>query len=261
VRTSATLAAVLLLAGAAAGDGGIPAERGLANCEQAVGAARTDLAAAPEDAERQLALADALNCVMRIRTNGNALLVDGRSDTPEHRAVWRAMAPEAVRLARAGRATRPDDARALSIYAEAYMFDASSQGIVEAIVKGAATEYKRNAQEWIDRHPRYENGGGYVHLGAFYFVAPWPLADPERGLALLEQAVTIAPTSRRNRYFAGVGAYRMEDYARAATHFEAAAAGTCTTPSELDLCAFVTAESARLAPLARAQAGATGSAP
>jgi hypothetical protein len=265
VRAFPAYAVALLLATVApptrAGAGRIPPERGLANCERAVAAARADLAAAPEAPDRQLALADALNCVMRIRTNGNALLVEGRSDTPEHRAIWRAMAPEAVRLARAGRAARPDDAEALSIYAEAYMFDASSQGIVEAILKGAAGEYKRNAQELIDRHPRHENGGGYVHLGSFYFVAPWPLADPEKGQALLEQAVVVAPTSRRNRYFAGVAAYRVQDYARAATHFEAVAAGTCTTPTERDLCDFVTAESRRLAPLARARAGPAESAP
>jgi tetratricopeptide (TPR) repeat protein len=227
------------------GDRGL-AERGLAGCERAVGAFRGALAAAPDDAEVQLKLADALGCVMRIRTNGNALLAEGRSDTPAHRAIWKTMAPEAVQLARTARATRPDDAWALSVYAEAYMFDASSQGIVEAILKGAAGEFKRNAQALIDHHPRYEHGGGYVLLGSFYFVAPWPLADGEQGLALLEQAVAIAPTSRRNRYFAGVGALRQNDPARAAAHFEAALAGTCTTPSERDLCDFVTAESRRL---------------
>ena len=255
-------AAALWLAAAEVGaDGGrVPPERGLAGCEQAVTAARAELAAAPDDPERQLALADALECVMRIRTNGNALLVDGGSDTPEHRAVWRAMAPEAVRLARTGRSKRPDDPWALAVYTEAYMYDASSQGIVEAILKGAAGEYKRNAQELIDRFPRYENGGGYVFLGSFYFVAPWPLADPSKGRGLLEQALAVAPASRRNLYFAGVAAYRVEDYARAAAHFEAVASGTCTTPNERDLCAFVTAESQRLAPLARTQAGSVESA-
>lgn len=234
----------------------IPATRGLTGCQAAVAAARSELALAPDDPARQLALADALNCVMRIRTNGNALLVEGRSDTPEHRAIWRDAAPEAVRLARAARDRRPDDPDALSIYAEAYMFDASSQGIVEAILKGAAREFKRNAQVLIDRFPRHENGGAYVHLGSFYFVAPWPLADPEQGQELLEQAVVIAPSSRRNRYFAGVAAYRREDYARAAAHFDAVAAGTCMTPTEIDLCEFVTAESRRVAPLARAAAAA-----
>jgi cytochrome c-type biogenesis protein CcmH/NrfG len=240
----------------------IPPERGLGGCEQAVATARTALAAAPDDPERQLTLADALTCVMRIRTNGNALLVEGSSDTQAHRAIWQAMAPEAVRLARAARAKRPDDPEALSVYAEAYMYDASSQGIVRAILKGAAGEYKRNAQELIDRFPRYENGAGFVFLGSFYFVAPWPLADPEKGQALLEQALALAPTSRRNLYFAGVAAYLVKDYPRAAARFEAVASGTCTTPHERDLCAFVTAESRRqLEPLARARAGRAESAP
>jgi tetratricopeptide (TPR) repeat protein len=237
------------------------AERGISGCERAVESYRLALAAAPDDPELQLKLADALNCVMRIRTNGNALLVEGRSDTPDHRAIWKATAPEAVRLARSGRARRADDAWALSIYSEAYMFEASSQGIIEAILKGAAGEYKRNAQALIDHHPRYENGGGYLHLGSFYFVAPWPLADPEKGLALLEQAIAVAPHSRRNHYFAGVGAFRLEKYPRAAAHFEAVHTGTCVTPTERDFCDFVTAESARLLPIARTQAARSESAP
>jgi hypothetical protein len=139
------------------------------------------------------------------------------------------------------------------------MFEASSQGIVEGILRGAAGQFKANAQALIDRHPAYENGGGYVHLGVFYFVAPWPIANPKRGLDLLEQAVAVAPASRRNRYMAGVGAYRLEEYGRAAEHLEAVAGGTCTTPSEIDLCDFVTTESRRLAVLARAQASSVES--
>lgn len=216
--------------------------------------ARAQLGAAPGGVERQLALAEALACVMRIRTNGNALLVDGTSDTAAHKAVWKALAPEAVRLARAARDARPDDPLALALYTETYMYEASSQGILRAILRGAAGEYTRSAHALIDRFPRYENGAGWLFLGSFYFVAPWPLADRERGRALLEQALAVAPASRRNRYFAAVAAYRMKDYARAAALFESVASGTCTTPHERDLCAFVTRESQALAPRARAAA-------
>jgi len=134
------------------------------------------------------------------------------------------------------------------------MYEASSRGIVTAVLSGAAGAFKRDASELIERHPRYENGGGYLLLGSFYFVAPWPVADPARGQALLEQAVRVAPTSRRNRYFAGVGAFRLKDWPRAMTHLVAVADGTCETPTERDLCAFVTAESARVAPIAAARA-------
>src|SRR6185295_5241203 len=99
----------------------IPPERGLAGCEQAVTALRAELAASANDPAIELALADALACVIRIRTNGNVLLVEGGSDTPEHRAIWREMAPEAVRLARAARDARPDDPLALTTYTETYM--------------------------------------------------------------------------------------------------------------------------------------------
>jgi len=238
----------------------IPPERGLAGCQQAVAAARADLGAAPNDPERQLALADALACVIRIRTNGNALLIEGGSDTPEHRAIWKEMAPETVRLAKAAREARPDDPLAQVTYTEAYMYDASSQGIVEAILKGAAGEYKRNAQTLIDRFPQYEDGAGYVFMGSFYFVAPWPMSDAKKGRALLDQALAVAPTSRRNLYFAGVAAYRMDDYARAAELFEKVPGGSCTTPNERDLCDFVTRESQRLAPMARERANPAESA-
>ena len=73
--------------------------------------------------------------------------------------------------------------------------------------------------------------------------------------------MAVAPSSRRNRYMAGVGAYRLEEYGRAADHLEAVASGTCTTPSEIDLCDFVTNEGRRLAVLARAQASSVESGP
>src|SRR5262249_18301724 len=156
-RAGMLVAVLMLLAGAGrAADAPpqrIPPERGLAGCQQAGAALRAEPAAAPNDPAIQLALADALRCAMRIPTTGNALLIEGGSDPPEHRAIWREMAPEAVRLARSARDTQPDDPLALATYTETYMYDASSQGIVEAIVKGAASEYKKNAQALIDRFP------------------------------------------------------------------------------------------------------------
>jgi hypothetical protein len=42
----------------------------------------------PDDPELQLKTADAMNAVMRIKTNANTILIDGSLDTPENKAFW-----------------------------------------------------------------------------------------------------------------------------------------------------------------------------
>ena len=92
-------------------------------------------------------LADALNAVMRIKTNANALMIDGSLDTPANKRVWKSLGDEALPLARKAYDARPGDVKALAVYADAFMFSCSAKGIVKQALSGTAKEYKRVANE------------------------------------------------------------------------------------------------------------------
>jgi len=214
-------------------------KRGLVNCKKAVGHFREALAAQPEDLDPKLDLADALNCVMRIRTNGNALIIEGSSDTEPHKKIWAQMGPETLALAEAVYQARPNDLRALAVYTDAYMYRSAAWGIVNAVVKGAAGQYVENAEKMAKQFPKYDSALGDVFMGAYYLLAPWPLSDEEQARARMEKAHRMAPNSKRNNYYMGVIAYREGKFQEAIGHFEKAKTAKCLSPVERDFCGFM----------------------
>jgi hypothetical protein len=62
--------------------------RTLESVSKAADLYRQALLSKPDDSELQLKTADAINAIMRIRTNANTILIDGSLDTPENKAFW-----------------------------------------------------------------------------------------------------------------------------------------------------------------------------
>jgi tetratricopeptide (TPR) repeat protein len=215
-------------------------QRGLANCEKAVGLLREAVARNPDDAATQMELADALNAVMRIKTNANALVIDGSQDTPGNKQIWKSLGDEALPLAKQAHEAQPEDVKALAVYADSFMFSASSKGIVKQALSGTATEYKRVANE-LRKHPEWDGHVGNVFLGGLYNVAPWPVGDKQKARELLGEAATVAPT-RRNLYYVGVNAFQLGDYDRAASFFEQALTADCGSDTERDFNDFMVGE-------------------
>jgi tetratricopeptide (TPR) repeat protein len=220
-------------------------KRGLKNCKQAVTLYREALAEMPGDLNRKLNLADALNCVMRIRTNGNIPLIEGTSDTEPHKKIWEQMGPETLALAEEVYRARPNDLRSLAVYTDAYMYRSSAWGIVNAVVKGAADQYIENAENMTKKFPQYDSGLGHAFMGAFYLLAPWPLSDDEKSRARMEAAQRIGPNSKRNNYYLGVVSYREEKFQEAIGHFEKAKTAKCLSLAERDFCGFMKREIVR----------------
>ena len=189
-------------------------KRGLSNCEQAVKLLRTAHQAAPDDVQLQLELADALNAVMRIKTNANALVIEGTLDSPSNKKIWGTLGREALPLAKSAYKALPNDVRALAVYADSYLFECSSKGMIKQALSGAAKEYKRIANE-LRKHPEWDSAVGCVLLGGFFNVAPWPVGNKEAARKLLLEASQRAPRSRRNLYYVGVNAYQACERARA----------------------------------------------
>ena len=75
-------------------------------------------------AEYYLLAADAMNCALRMRGNGNILLLEGTSDTPENKRFWGQYGPRALTLVRTALSldsSLKSDARARLIELDSFM--------------------------------------------------------------------------------------------------------------------------------------------
>jgi hypothetical protein len=205
---------------------------------------------APADFAALLDEAQQLNLEMARLTNGNLPLVDGLQDTDENRAIWAERAPRALDRARRAVALRPDSADAAAALANAYMFHASSLGILRSILEGASGEYRQHARRLVELDPTYDAGLGDYLLASFYLVAPWPIGDADAALEHYRRAESLAPASLRNQYGLGVYFARRDDEDRARAHFERVVRDPCTDGIERHFCDFMKRESARALALA-----------
>jgi tetratricopeptide (TPR) repeat protein len=200
----------------------------------------------PADFAALLGEAQALNAEMARLTNGNLPLVDGLQDSDENRAIWAQRAPRALDCARQAVALRPDSAAAAAALANAYMFHASSLGVIRSILEGSSGEYRKNASRLVELDASYDDGLGDYFLAAFYLVAPWPLADADAALEHYRRAESQAPASVRNQYGLAVYFARQGDAGRARQHFARVVADPCTTANERLFCDWMKGESARV---------------
>jgi tetratricopeptide (TPR) repeat protein len=210
-----------------------------AKAEDAERAAKLYEARAAEDPhsyEAQLGAARALTQAMAIRSNGNLPLVDGLQDSDANRALWADLGKRALVRARAAHAIKPQAPEAAATLATAYMFWASSLGIIQSILSGAGTEYRTHAQRLVDLDASYDDALGDALLASFYLVAPWPIGDRDQALSHYERAEKLAPGSVRNLYGLGVFWARDGDAARARRYFERAIAVPCTAHTEKLFC-------------------------
>jgi tetratricopeptide (TPR) repeat protein len=193
----------------------------------------------PNDPTARLGAAIALTQTMAVRTHGNLPLVDGLQDTPANKALWAELAPRALEHAKAALALEPGSAKAATAVATAYMFHASSLGIVSSILSGAAGEYRTHVQRLIDHHPRAEDALGDYMMASFLIVAPWPVSDSDQALVHYQRAAKLAPESVRNQYGFGVYWAREGEPDRARDHFQKAVSMPCTENTERLFCDFM----------------------
>mmetsp|Transcript_5215 Transcript_5215/g.17089 ORF Transcript_5215/g.17089 Transcript_5215/m.17089 type:complete len:207 (+) Transcript_5215:100-720(+) len=171
--------------------------------------------------EETLRAAEAVIAFMRKETRGNTITIDGCLDTPGHKRIWRAHGPRALKLARSALNERPQDVRCAAAYADAFMFEGSAKGLVKQALTGAGAKFKENALRVQRLDPTFDAGVGYTLEGCFYIVAPWPVKNPQKAMALLKRAVHVAPHSRRNRYTLAVCSYITGDLDLAKSEFQA----------------------------------------
>lgn len=248
---------VLLLLSLSPGRVAAQADASLAEAEQllasdrpaallrAAGLFEARLAAGPESARARIGAASALNRVMAVRTHGNLPLFDGLQDGEAERALWSELAPRALAHARRGLALAPESAEAAAALANAYMFHASSLGILRSILAGAAGEYREHAERLAALDPRYDDGLGDYLLASFYRVAPWPVGDAQAALRHYQRAETLSPGSVRNRYGLAVHWAREGDLPRARRAYERVRDEPCTSHSERLFCDWMKAEAQR----------------
>jgi len=202
--------------------------------------------ATPADFAALLETAQALNAKMARLTHGNLPLVDGLQDSDANRAIWAERAPRALDTALRALALREDSAEAAAAVASAYMFHASSLGILRSILAGASGEYRQHARRLVELDASHDDGLGDYLLASFYLVAPWPIGDADAALEHYRRAEALSPASVRNQYGLGVYWARRGDEARAREHFERVVAAPCTAHTERLFCDWMKRESARV---------------
>jgi tetratricopeptide (TPR) repeat protein len=218
-------------------------KRRLLTYQQAANKYRKALTLEPENPDLMLMTADALNHMMRVKTNGNIICINGKTqDNNENKAVWAKFAPEALKLSEKALNIRPKNKKALLTYAESYLYQSSSFGILKAIFKGAADQYKKNANALIIKFPKADDALGDIYMGAFYAVAPWPMSSKKKARKHFENALKLAPKSIRSHYYVGLQAFIDNEYKTAKKEFDFVIDNPCTQNSEYDYCSFMKKE-------------------
>jgi len=220
------------------------APRSVAQCQSSAGTFRAAVENRPEDALLRLQLADALNCIMRIKTNGNMLLISGTQDSKSNIKVWKEVGPEAWDNANRALAALPKNPQAASVYADAFQYMSSAHGILRQALTGGGREFLRNAQRMQEVGPDEEGGLGFIFEGCFYIAAPWPLRDLKRALRLMRRALA-QKKCKRNYYYVGLANYHLENYEDALDYFAKSADAKPEFLSEFDFAAGLTQEAQR----------------
>jgi len=210
-------------------------------------ASRIYTAALEKDPNNVLLLTNASNVLTDVvahKTNGATATTHGTQDTPEFREIWRTVAKQAADLADRAYAIQPNNPRVAFQYAASYGYYSGSFGIVAAITKGAATEFKKRAQHIIDVAPELDDGGGYYLMGLMLLIAPWPVGSTSDAGDYLTLALQQSPTSVRNNYVLGVQRFEAKQKDDAKRYFQAAVDLPCHEKgSERMFCDFLKAES------------------
>ncbi len=200
----------------------------------------------PQSWELRRKLTDALVSVMRRQTGANLPLADGKTvDTPQNRKIWSTYGPRAVKLGEQLVKERPNSKEARALYLEAFMYQSSSYGIVQAFLTGAADTYRDAANALVKLDPAYNGAMGYVYLGAFYLEAPWPMTNLKRSLGYLQQAVDAAPESSDGHYLLAVTAFKHKDMKTARENFQWVLDNPCGPATAVDYCGVMQRQAKR----------------
>ena len=215
-------------------------KRVLDSYEKALLKYKSALSQEPDNIDYMIKAANALNHIMRVMTNGNAVKIDGTTqDNEKNKSIWSKYGTEAVKYAETAVKKRPDDQDALCAYAESYMYFSSSYGIIQAILKGAAGQYKDNAFALIKKFPKAEEAVGDIYMGAFYIAAPWPLSDAGESEKHIKKVVELFPVSVGGHYYAAIIAIKGKNYETAEKELHFVLDNECTMGPEHDYCGFL----------------------
>jgi len=212
----------------------------------------------PQQIDLKLMAAEAAVAVMRIESNANSLTCDfdgdkpvvQKQDTEANMRLWAEWAPVALDLVKSVQENIGDEAfcKEASSYilsVESNMYSTSSKGIVSAVLSGKAVSFLSSVSKLEAMHPEFDGLIHCIYWGAYYLAAPWPVTSTKKARNYFEKLVKARPASRRNQYWAGVGAFIDGDFAAAQSYMERALKEECVSDSERDICAFLTGEAER----------------
>jgi tetratricopeptide (TPR) repeat protein len=123
----------------------------------------------------------------------------------------------------------PKDKDVVASYLQGYGYYASSLGIAQAVLKGAAGRYKDLATQLVALDDKYMDALGYRLLGKMYYMAPWPVGSWKKAKENYDKAIEINPQRLDSHYWMGMLYFQKKQYDQAKKEFEFVAG---TGPSE-----------------------------
>ena len=142
--------------------------RSVANCLAAadIYEAAAAAAASPDlEAALRLRTGEAVICAMRIKTNGNIVVLEGTQDSAAFKQYWATHGPRALANVRAAKPRLPASFDLAAAEMDGFLYSNSAKGIVRQALTGAGNEYLKLANVLASKHEKADGGVGHCYLG------------------------------------------------------------------------------------------------
>lgn len=188
-------------------------EKTVENCEKAIKGYELLLKDDPKNYEILYKLADAHVCILDIKTAGFM------EEKDEYKPLLKNLGKTANDIAQKAYKLNPKSKEVVASALRAYAYYSASFGVMKAVFKGAAGNFKDLANQLIKLDAKFKGAMGYRFLGKLYFVAPWPVGSDSKALKYFKKGIETDNATLYSHYFAGVLYFKDKEYDLAEKEF------------------------------------------
>jgi tetratricopeptide (TPR) repeat protein len=152
----------------------------------------------PNNYEILYKLSDAYIGIIDIKT---AYLMEEKD---EYKPILKNLGQKASEYAEKALKLNPKSKEAVASAIRAYAYYSSSFGIMKAMFKGAAGHFKDLCNQLIKLDDKFMGALGYLSMGKFYFMAPWPVGSDSKSLSFFKKALAADNATLYSHYYVGV---------------------------------------------------------
>lgn len=175
-------------------------------CEKAIEGLKSLLKDDPDNYAILYRLSNAYTGILDIKTSTL------RVEKDEYKPLLKELGTIANNYAKKAYELNPKDKEVVSANLVSYAYLSASYGIVKAVLKGAAGNYKDLANELIAIDDKHLGALGYRMLAKLYHVAPWPVGSKKKAVQFFKKAIETDNASLYSHYYLGLIYYQGKKY-------------------------------------------------